>query len=210
MGLELDTTQHALLRLLLHNKEGLTVDVLMGALGVSRNAVRQHLSVLERDGAVARGPTRPTGGRPEQVYRITSAGQERFPRRYSWFAEMLIGALRDGLGDKGAGDSLAQMGRTVGREMAAQFVRSETSAVRIEAIAQKMAELGYEARASADGNQIDAQNCVFHRLAMKYPDVCRFDLVLLATASGRKVEHRACMAKGDAACTFHFTKKREA
>ncbi len=209
MGLELDTTQQTLLRLLLHNKDGLTVDALMGALGVSRNAVRQHLAVLERDGAVARGPTRPTGGRPEQVYRITPAGQERFPRRYSWFAEMLIGALRDRLGDKAAGESLSQMGRTVGKEMVSQFGRSETSAARVAAIAQKMAELGYEAQASADGDKIDAQNCVFHRLAMKYPDVCRFDLALLATASGRKVEHRACMAKGDAACTFYFVKKRE-
>lgn len=209
MGMELGTTQHALLRLLLHNKAGLTVEALTEALGVSRNAVRQHLAALERDGMVARGPTRPTGGRPEQVYRITPAGQELFPRRYSWFAELLIGAQRARLGNDAASESLSQMGRAVGRDIAGTFDRDMTPANRVAAIAEKMGELGYEARATENGNEIEAQNCVFHQLAMKYPDVCRFDLAFLATASGRKVEHRACMAKGDAKCSFHFSKKRE-
>lgn len=210
MGMEPGTTQHTLLRLLLHNKAGLTVEALTAALGVSRNAVRQHLAVLERDGAVDKGPTRPTGGRPEQLYRITQAGQESFPRRYSWFSEMLIGAMRASLGAEAAAENLAQMGRAVGRDIAARFGRDTAPGTRVEAIARKMGELGYEARATQNGNEIEAQNCVFHQLAVKYPDVCRFDLAFLATASGRKVEHRACMAKGDAKCCFHFSKKRDA
>lgn len=209
MGMDPGTTQHTLLRLLLHNKTGLTIESLAAELGVSRNAVRQHLSALERDGAIAKGPTRPSGGRPEQVYRITPAGQEHFPRRYSWLAELLIGAQRARLGNDAVNENLAQMGRAIGRDIAASFGKDATPSERVAAIARKMGELGYEAHATKDGNEIEAQNCVFHQLAVKYPDVCRFDLSLLATASGRKVEHRACMAKGDVKCAFHFSKKRE-
>ena len=202
MGLEFGTTQHALLRLLLHNKPGLTVDALTQSLRVSRNAVRQHLAALERDGAVTRGPTQPTGGRPEQIYRITQNGQERFPRQYSWFSELLIEMMQTQLGAEGAAEKLAQMGRNVGEKVRAEFSGSEDA--RIAALAETMAEIGYEASAKPGATEIEAQNCVFHQLAAKHPQVCRFDLGLLAAASGKSVEHSACMVRGDAKCCFRF------
>ena len=55
-----------LLRHLLRNKAGATIDELSRSIGVTRTAVRQHLAALMRDALVAPGATRPTGGRPEQ------------------------------------------------------------------------------------------------------------------------------------------------
>jgi predicted ArsR family transcriptional regulator len=49
--------QQQLLTLLLQNKEGLTVEDLSKGLGITDNAVRQHLTALQRDGMVARGPS---------------------------------------------------------------------------------------------------------------------------------------------------------
>jgi predicted ArsR family transcriptional regulator len=209
MGLEFNTTQHALLRLLLHNKPGLTVEALMRALGVSRNAVRQHLAALERDGAVAKGPTQPTGGRPEQVYVITPDGQELFPRRYSWFSELLMRALEAQLGQDKAGAQLEEMGRAVGEDLRARGPADGDLRARVEALSGTMAELGYEAKAVSEEGapQIEAQNCVFHQLAMQHPQICRFDLALMAASTGAVVEHRACMARGDAKCCFRFAAK---
>jgi predicted ArsR family transcriptional regulator len=209
MGLELGATQQALLRSLLHNKAGVTVDELGRALGVSRNAVRQHLSALERDGMVTRGPTQPTGGRPEQLYRITPSGQERFPRQYSWFAEMLMKTLETHAGRDGAAEQLDEMGRNVGEGLRAQLPETADPEQRLSQIAGHMAELGYEASANPDAFEIEAQNCVFHQLATKYPQLCRFDLGLLEAASGQTVQHRACMVRGDAKCCFRFLPKRE-
>ena len=48
-------TRQSLMRALLHNKGGMTVQALAQALDISRNAVRQHLNSLERDGLVERG-----------------------------------------------------------------------------------------------------------------------------------------------------------
>lgn len=207
MTLPMGTTQHTMLRTLLHNKEGLTVDALTDALKVSRNAVRQHLAALERDGAVAKGPTRPSGGRPEQLYVITESGKELFPRRYSWFSELLMDALRGTLGEDGAAARLAEMGRSIGSGIAARFAPGAPRQERVAAVADTMGELGYEARAVASEGALDieAQNCVFHQLALKYPDICKFDLAMLSSATGQRVEHRACMARGDSKCCFRFT-----
>ena len=43
---------------------------------------------------------------------------------------------------------------------------------------------------------IDADNCVFHELAMKNPVICHFDLALMSSYTGSKVELHECMAKG--------------
>ena len=59
--------QQQLLTLLLQNKEGLSVEDLSKGLGITDNAVRQHLTTLERDGMVAKGETQSTGGRPEHL-----------------------------------------------------------------------------------------------------------------------------------------------
>ncbi len=66
--------QQQLLTLLLQNKEGLTVEDLSKGLGITDNAVRQHLTALERDGMVAKGETQSTGGRPEHLYRPYDCG----------------------------------------------------------------------------------------------------------------------------------------
>src|SRR5262249_55328707 len=99
-----------LMAALLREKGGLTVDALADTLGVTRTAVRQHLVTLERDGHVARGGTRPTGGRPEVLYVLTELGAEQFERRYSWFADLLIGLLKTAVGDNGLRRRLRELG----------------------------------------------------------------------------------------------------
>src|SRR5437870_3636380 len=94
--------QRDLLTLLLNDKAGLTIEELSARLAISRNAVRQHLTSLERDQLVRRGDRKPSGGRPEQLYLLTDQGAELFPRRYSWFAELLIARMVDEAGRAGA------------------------------------------------------------------------------------------------------------
>jgi len=78
----------------------------------------------------------------------------------------------------------------------------------VEELARLMDELGYDARPAAEADSaptIEADNCVFHELAMKNPEVCQFDLALLAGFTGANVEHQECMARGGRVCRFRFT-----
>ena len=50
-----------------------------------------------------------------------------------------------------------------------------------------------------------ADNCIFHDLAMKDPDIRQFDLALLSSLAGSKVDHQECMARAGNLCRFKFT-----
>lgn len=199
--------QQDLLRLLLENKAGLTVDELSRALEITRNAVRQHLAVMERDALVAQAGTRPTGGRPEQLYVLGERGRELFPRHYSWFSRLLLDAMIEDTGRERLRERLAAMGLRVADQLRSQAPAGESSGERAASLAQIMARLGYHARAVEDaqgGPAIEASNCVFHDLAAQYPEVCQFDLALLAGYTGAPVEHQECMVRGGRVCRFRF------
>lgn len=197
--------QQALLTLLLDHKDGLTVDAMAAAQGITRSAVRQHLTGLERDGLVTAAGVRPTGGRPEQLYVLSAKGREIQPRCYDWFARLLIESLRAQEGEAALGDRLAAAGRATAQDLLRR--RTPAPEGRVAGLAALMAELGYRAHLapSADGAPtIEAFNCVFHQLAESYPEVCQFDLALMATYTGQAVEHQDCMVRGGSACRFRF------
>jgi len=200
--------QQQLLTLLLQNKEGLTVEDLSKALGITDNAVRQHLTALERDGIVAKGETQSTGGRPEHLFGLTTVGHELFPRHYSWFAELLISSLREEQGTEALRERLEGMGRAVGRQVAARLGGTMDKAERIRILSGIMQELGYQSGSIDPINEklpaIVATNCVFHTLAQLYPEVCYFDLALMSEVVGGDIIHDECMARGGNVCRFKF------
>lgn len=195
------TTQRRLLDLLLHNPAGMTVGGLSKALGVSANAVRQHLAALTHDDFINRQRAPSTRGRPQYLYTLSGTGREAFPRRYRELAESLITELANLLD----GPELAHAMRRMGERAAAQL--SPNAALSINDTAHLMQQIGYASshQKDAHGNEeIVAMNCVFHQLAEQHPAVCEFDLAFMAAATGRTPEHRECMLRDGACCRFHF------
>jgi predicted ArsR family transcriptional regulator len=201
----LGATQKQLLKELLKHKAGMTVDELSARLAITRNAVRQHLAALVNDDLVRKGQTRASGGRPEQLYALSPRGHECFPRHYAWFAQLLVESVEREVGADGMAERLDAMGKAVGQQLLAQHPGLRTRGERVEKLGELLGELGYDARGAADA--VEADNCVFHKLAQSNPHICRFDLALLETFSGAAVDHEQCMAKGDGMCRFHFRDK---
>lgn len=197
-----------LLRHLLRNKSGATVDELSRALGVTRTAVRQHLAALMRDALVAPGAARPTGGRPEQLFVLTDMGKEAFPRHYSWFAQLLIEAMTKEHGATGVRTRLGRIASAVVAQLRQRMPSMNSRREKVEKLSTLMDELGYDAHMTKDvggAPTIEADNCIFHELAMKNPEICHFDLALLSGFTGSKVELHECMARGGHVCRFRFT-----
>ncbi|WP_095195235.1 metalloregulator ArsR/SmtB family transcription factor [Pseudomonas sp. Irchel 3A7] len=194
----LGRTQQDLLNALLHQAGGMSIDELAEHLAVTRTAIRQHLAALERDGLVLRGETRPTGRRPEQLYRLTDHAREQFPRQYQLLASALIDEVAEIIGP----EALATLMRSLGRKLARDREQEVVDEVKI---VEHMNQAGYEAevffRSSGDA-QIVAHNCVFHRLAAAHPVVCELDLALIGTLGGGEVEHTECMVRGGHVCRF--------
>ena len=206
----LGTRQQELLNLLLKNKRGLTVDELSKRLEITRNAVRQHLAALENDGLVTQGATRPSGGRPEQLYVLTDAGKELFPRHYSWFAQLIVESIKQESGADGLRERMGAMGSEVAQQLRRQYSGLENQQQKVEKLSEVMEQLGYSTQSATvvDGvPTIEADNCIFHNLAIKNPEICQFDLALLSTFTDSKIDHQECMAKGGNVCRFKFTPK---
>ena len=206
----LGVRQQELLTLLLKNKDGLTADALAEQLGITRTAVRQHLAALESERLLEKGATRPSGGRPQQLYVLTNRGNEYFPRQYSWFAQLLVDTLEQDSGKAGLAGRLAEMGERIGNQLKAQHPELKTRAEKVQKLAQIMAELGYSTQRLSAPDQaplIDAENCVFHDLAMKNPDICQFDLALASSFTDSAIDHQECMARHDNICRFKFNPK---
>ena len=199
--------QKELLQLLLKNKAGLTADELSAQLEITRNAVRQHLAALENDGLVKKGITRASGGRPEQLYVLTDKGNECFPRHYAWFAQLLIESVQQDAGADGLNERLSSMGALVGKQLRTQHPELVNRGEKIQKLAEIMEQLGYNARSTGSDKAtvLEADNCVFHTLALANPNICQFDLALLAAFTDSAVDHQECMAKGGNICRFKFS-----
>ncbi|NOX93631.1 MAG: HTH domain-containing protein [Alphaproteobacteria bacterium] len=207
-------TQSALMKMLLRNKEGLTVDQIAQELGVTRTAVNQHLAALERDGYIQRRDVVPTGGRPSRVYALSERGIHLFPKNYDAFSLMTLEALIDSLGADQVKKVLEQLGRNLGKDLAPGLVNKPLDQ-RIHAIITTLQELGFDAHLEklASSNAapiITAYNCIYHALAQMRPEVCELDLAFLRKASGAEVEHVDCMAKGANQCRFKFSEQKGA
>ncbi|CAH1906489.1 Transcriptional regulator [Candidatus Nitrotoga sp. HW29] len=208
----LGNRQQELLKLLLKNKGGLTLEELSEYLKITRNAVRQHIAALENNGIVTEGVTRPSGGRPEQLYVLTDEGKEFFPRNYSWFAQLMIESIARESDVTGVRERLGIMGDGVAQQLLSQNSVLKTREQKVEKLSEVMEALGYNTRRFAlnsDALMIEADNCIFHNLAMKNPEICHFDLALLSTFTDSTVNHEECMAKGGNVCRFKFKAKEE-
>lgn len=99
-----------------------TVEELAAAVGLTDNAVRAHLAVLERDSMVRMRGVRRCGGsgKPAYEYVLTPAAERVFPKPY---ADML-GTLYDVLGERLPPTELETLARETGCRMARRLEAS--------------------------------------------------------------------------------------
>ena len=134
--------QQELLEKLLFNKGGLTIDDLAGELGITRNAVQQHVAALENGGYLDKGQLTVTGGRPSQVYILSRKGAELFPKQYSWFSELLLESLRSQLGGEGLEEKMREIGRNLGTNLKVKL-EGKNLKEKILEVAAMMREFGF-------------------------------------------------------------------
>ncbi len=201
--------QDQILKLLLENKNGMTLDEIAGALSISRNAVQQHFNALERDGFVQAGAVNKTAGRPARSFVLTDAGINYFPKQYAWFSELILADLKEQMGSEAFEHYLQKLGTLLSQSLLPRFAGKQSDK-RLAELLKIMDALGFQAQAvsnSDTGEQsIVACNCIYHDLAQKHPEICQFDRVLISSLLNSEIDHQTCMAKGDAVCRFKIKK----
>jgi DeoR family transcriptional regulator, suf operon transcriptional repressor len=207
-------SQQTILESLLTSSGPLTIDKLGENLGISKNAVYQHIGALERTGLVEKSCLNRTGGRPSQSYILSHTGQNLFPKHYALISSMLVGLMKEDLGSDRLNEYLVRIGEHMGEEFMGE-VRGKTLEERLPIVINILSKLGYAPEdanaqphgsenglAADDGIAIRAHNCVFHDLANEHQEVCALDISLVSKLLGSKINLTGCMAKGDVCCTF--------
>jgi DeoR family transcriptional regulator, suf operon transcriptional repressor len=185
----------------------LTAKELSARLGVSLNAVRHHLKELEADALVEYERQHRGVGAPTFAYRLSTAGEALFPRRYEAPLTDLLDYVvrRDGRASAVAVlearyDALA---RRLGQELA-----GATPSERMAAVAQLLSDEGYmaEGTASSGSGTLIEHNCAVQAVAERFPEICAAEARFLSAALGAQVDRQGHILSGCSACEYrvHF------
>lgn len=182
----------------------LPVHDMAGILDMTPSGVRQHLSSLERQGAVTHEKLRDGPGRPRHVYRLTPAGDALFPRRYGELVNELLSYVADE--DPGLLDALFDRRRDRRIRDARGRLEGLEQTARAEELARILDEDGYDARVGteADGSlTIVERNCAVRAVAERYRHACRSEIEFLrAVLPHAEVERTTHIASGEHQCAY--------
>lgn len=164
-----------------------TVRDLADELGVTTNAVRDHISVLEGEGLVAATRLRRgTGGKPARVYELTQEGEDSFARAYDVVLQLLLEVLKDELGPEELRSLLRRVGRRAAR---AQPRPGGDLRQRLEGALEIVGEMGGMADILPQngGYRVQGYGCPVAALVRQHDEVCALTEALLSELTGAAV-----------------------
>jgi predicted ArsR family transcriptional regulator len=186
----LDTTKGRILAVL--RRREASINALAKEVGISGNAVRQHLMALQADGLVREaGSSASTGGKPAQLYALTAEAEEIFPKAY---ALVLKAVVRQLIGRDGLPVTLELL-----RETARQAAPAGPPPGKgVEPALEVLRSLGGDVRAeeTEEGWLIQGAGCPLSDVVMGTPEVCVLVEELVSRVTGRVVQH-VCDRSGD-------------
>ncbi len=172
-------------------RQGLTtVEELARELDLTDNAVRAHLSALERDGLVFQSGYRRGIGKPSYTYALTPEAESLFPKSYGALLHLML----DVLAERMSPDDLDNLLRDVGRRLAeGQTAPAGDLRMRVEGAVALLGELGGLAAVEPNngGFVIAGKSCPLAAAVEGHPGTCLLAEALLADVIGAPVR-QAC------------------
>ena len=188
---------------LLRRKGPASAETIASDLGVTPNAVRQHLTNLEREGFVRSQPERGARGRPALLFSLTERADSVFPKRYGQLATMVLQELRDMGGDDALDDLFS---RVAARHAGAieREIDGLTFDQKLERVVSWIGRAGTlaEQTETAEGVKVTIHNCPFRNTALKFPQVCTITPHLFSRLLGTAVSQSDSIHRRDPYCSF--------
>jgi predicted ArsR family transcriptional regulator len=178
-----------------------TVNELAEALGLTDNAVRSHLTSLERDGLVQELGTRPGFRKPHVLYSLTSEAEYLFPTAYGPLLRHVIAVIGRRLPPQELRASLREVGRTAALEHLDQ-VTGKTRNQRIEVALNTLKALGGDAivQEREEKRFISGNGCPLSAATAHYPEACLILEAFLSEIIGVPVKERCHHGEAPRCC----------
>ncbi|HEY3084219.1 MAG TPA: helix-turn-helix domain-containing protein [Candidatus Dormibacteraeota bacterium] len=188
---------------LLRRKGRSSAEIIAGDLGVTPNAVRQHLTNLERDGLVVSQPERSGRGRPSLLFALTERADSVFPKRYGQLATMVLQEVQE----MGGPDALDEVFARVAARHADAIEKDLAGLDFDEKLHRVVSWIGragtlVEQTEGVDGIHVTIHNCPFRNTALKFPQVCSITPQLISRLTGAPVSQSDSIHRRDPYCSF--------
>ena len=188
---------------LLRRRGRSSAETMAADLGVTANAIRQHLTNLERDGLVVSQPERAGRGRPSLFFALTERADSVFPKRYGQLATMVLQEVQE----MGGPEALDEVFARVAARHADAIERDLEGLDFDERMRRVVAWIGragtlVEQSEGADGVHVTIHNCPFRNTALKFPQVCTITPQLISRLTGAAVSQSDSIHRHDPYCSF--------
>ena len=189
-----------------------TVEDLAVSLGLTDNAVRSHLTTLERDGLVKLEGVRRGSRKPHFTYVLTPAAEDLFPKSYGSLVSVLLDVLKEKLTLR----ELREVLREVGRKLARLKIKDVSNDSRLSSRTREAVELlevlGGAPRMEADGDKfwIHSVSCPLAAAVESHPEACTVAEALVAQVTGAHVREKCNKTETPPRCSFEISKKKSA
>ena len=173
--------------------------------GLSPNAVRQQLVVLERDGLVVEKPVRRGPTKPTLEFSLTAAADKLFPQQYDKMLDAVLREVRQQYGEPAVGKIFDGISRRAVDKAKARVTATDPE----EKVAQ-LTEVLRESGVVADYSLIDGgfaleeHNCPYSGLPKDHPEFCQVIHHVFDETLGVTVEQTDSLATGGKSCRFEL------
>jgi predicted ArsR family transcriptional regulator len=180
-----------------------TVEELAEKLELTDNAVRAHLSTLERDGLVQQSGVRRGARKPHFTYSLTPEADKLFPKAYDALLNQLIAVLKGRLDEQGLEGVLREVGR--GIAAGAPDGQEDDLESRVQTALKVLAAIGGAAEAEKleDKFVIYSNGCPLAAAVSVHPEVCQLAETLVSEIVKAPVRE-CCDREGTPRCRFEI------
>ncbi|HUF09318.1 MAG TPA: ArsR family transcriptional regulator [Rhodothermales bacterium] len=180
-----------------------TVNELAESLDLTDNAVRSHLTSLERDGLVSKSGKRPGVRKPEAVYELRAEAEQLFPKSYHVLISRLLDAVADRLSQSQIEEILREAGSSIGSRPSDND-KPDQLKEQVDRILDVVRDLGGLARVSeVSERHIVGFSCPVGLVATEHPEICKLIEALLTEVAGRPVREQ-CDRSVKPRCIFEL------
>jgi predicted ArsR family transcriptional regulator len=196
---------------LLRRKGQASAEAIAADLHVTPNAIRQHLTNLERDGFVVSTPEKSRRGRPSLLFSLTERADSVFPKRYGQLATMVLQEVQE----MGGPDALDEVFERMATRHAGAISRNLEGLEFDEKLRRVVAWIGRagtlaEQTETPEGVKVTIHNCPFRNTALKFPQVCTITPHLISQLLGTAVSQADSIHRHDQYCSFVVARPTDA
>jgi predicted ArsR family transcriptional regulator len=197
-----DSTRGKIVDALRHRRAASAFE-LAAEFGLSANAIRQQLVILERDGLVVGKSVRRGKTKPTHEYELTAEAQRYFPQAYDRMLNAVLREVRSTGGDAAVAAIFENIGKRASEKLVPR-VDGKSVPEKIAVVAESIRATGVSVDVETHGDTIvlHEHTCPYASVVAEHPECCTAIHTVFDAVVSTGVKQTESLATGGNACRF--------